>query len=89
MTLQNPAPFQGSNPENRAQVALDERFALIAAVVPEFTDLFQQSRHFLLTIPRGGMVQKGCRAFPALQENYEQRIRTRTPEYLEFFPVPR
>ncbi len=26
--------------------------------------------------------------YPPLQENYEYRIRTRTPEYLEFFPVP-
>jgi hypothetical protein len=43
---------------------------------------------FSLTIPTGGMVQRDCREFPSLQENYEHRIRTRTSEYLEFFPVP-
>ena len=41
----------------------------------------------VLTIPYGGMVQRHYREFPSLQENHEHRIRTRTPEYLEFFPV--
>jgi hypothetical protein len=28
-------------------------------------------REFSLTIPTGGMVQRDCREFPSLQENYE------------------
>ena len=42
---------------------------------------------FSLTIPYGGMVERNRRRFPALQENHEHRIRKRTSEYLEFFPV--
>jgi hypothetical protein len=42
---------------------------------------FSDSAVSLLTIPYGGMVKRNCKEFPSLRENYELRIRTRTPEY--------
>jgi alpha-L-fucosidase len=51
--------------------------------------LFASGAVRALTIPIGGMVQPQCRRFSALQGNYDLRIRRRTSEYLEFFPVPR
>jgi len=36
-----------------------------------------------------GYGTKELQAIPCLQENYEHRNRTRTSEYVEFYPVPR
>ncbi len=67
------------------------RFNAVFRNNPAFSFFYKRGYFRVKTIDNTvwGYGKKGnAREFLSLQENYELRIRTRTPKYPEFFPVP-
>jgi len=86
--FQDTSAFVGTNPSNAARLTSMSPLSRYRQLTPIHQFSFPHAA-FMLDYTQRGYGIKEVQAVPALQENYEHRIRTRTSEYLEFFPVLR